>query len=103
MRDISYIFYRRKLFELLLIVISLLILNYYAKKLRVVKVIDMFEIILWKFYYKLMNNMLPPYFNMLKPNMPLVCDYYGLRNPKIHLPTIRHKTNSTILFNQTVE
>ena len=32
-----------------------------------------------------MNNMLPPYFNM-----PLVCDYYGLRNPKIHLPTIRH-------------
>ena len=37
-----------------------------------------------------MNNMLPPYFNMLKPNMPLVCDYYGVRNPKIHLPTIRH-------------
>ena len=37
-----------------------------------------------------MNNMLPPYFNMLKSNMPLVCDYCGLRNPKIHLPTIRH-------------
>ena len=37
-----------------------------------------------------MNNMLPPYFNMLKPSMPLVCDYYGVRNPKIHLPTIRH-------------
>ena len=32
----------------------------------------------------------PPYFNMLKPNMPLVCDYYGLCKPKIHLPTIRH-------------
>ena len=31
-----------------------------------------------------MNNMLPPYFNMLKSNMPLVCDYYGLRNPKIY-------------------
>ena len=27
---------------------------------------------------------------MLKPNMPLVCDYYGLRNPKIHLSTIKH-------------
>ena len=61
-----------------------------CKRLRVVKVIDMFEIILWKFYYKLMNNMLPPYFDMLKPSMPLVCDYYGLRNPKIHLLTIRH-------------
>ena len=34
--------------------------------------------------------MLPPYFNMLKPNMSLVCDYYGLCNPKIHLPTTRH-------------
>ena len=32
-----------------------------------------------------MNNMLPPYYNMLKLNKPLVCDYYGLRNPKIHL------------------
>ena len=61
-----------------------------CKRLRVVKVIDMFEITLWKFYYKFMNNMLPPYFNMVKPNMPFVCDYYGLRNPKIHLPTIRH-------------
>ena len=40
-----------------------------CKRLRVVKVIDMFEIILWKFYYKLMNNMLPPYFDMLKPSM----------------------------------
>ena len=59
-----------------------------CKRLRVVIVIDMFEMILWKFYYKLMNIMLPPYFNMLKPNMPLVCDYYGLCKPKIHLPTI---------------
>ena len=25
---------------------------------------------------------------MLKPSIPLVCDYYGLRTPKIHLPTI---------------
>ena len=37
-----------------------------------------------------MNNMLHPYFNMLKLSMPLVCDYYGLRNPIIHLPTIKH-------------
>ena len=39
-----------------------------------------------------MHNMFPPYFNMLKPSMLLVCDYYGPRNQKIHLPTtcIRH-------------
>ena len=59
-----------------------------CKRLRVVKVIDMFQIIMWKLCYKLMNNMLLFYFNMLKPSMPVVCDYYGLRNPKIHLPTI---------------
>ena len=39
-----------------------------------------------------MNNMLPPYFDMLKPKMPLICDYYGLPNPKIHLPTILSNT-----------
>ena len=61
------------------------------QKVRVVKVIDMFEITFGKFYNKLMNNKLPPYFNMLIPNMPLVCDYYGLCSPKIHFPTIiRH-------------
>ena len=32
--------------------------------------------------------MLLLYFDKLKPSMPLVCDYYGLCNPKIHLPTI---------------
>ena len=37
-----------------------------------------------------MNNVLPPYFIMLKPSMTLVCVYCGLRNPNIHLHTIRH-------------
>ena len=27
-------------------------------------------------YLPLMNNMLPPYFNMLNPSMPLVCEMY---------------------------
>ena len=38
-----------------------------------------------------MNNMLPPYFDMLKPKMPLVCDYYGLRNPKIQDTILQSK------------
>ena len=29
-----------------------------------VKVTDMFRIAIWKFYYKLRNNLLPPYFNL---------------------------------------
>ena len=52
-----------------------------------------------------MNIMVPPYFNMLKPSMPLVCDYYGLRNSKniFLLYDMIVKTISTILLNQTVE
>ena len=30
-----------------------------CKRLRIVKIVDMFQISIWKFYYKLMNNMLP--------------------------------------------
>ena len=37
-----------------------------------------------------MDNMLHHYCNMLKLNMPLVCYYFRLSNPKIHLSTIRH-------------
>ena len=30
------------------------------KKIHMVKIIDMFSIAVWKFYYKLMNDLLPP-------------------------------------------
>ena len=56
------------------------------KKLHMVKIIDMFNIAVWKLYYKLMNDLLPPYFNYMKPNVPVVCDHYNVRNPKFHLP-----------------
>ena len=55
-----------------------------------VKIIDMFNIAVWKFYYKLMNDLLPPYFNYMKLNLPVICDYYNVRNPKFHLPVIKH-------------
>ena len=51
-----------------------------------VKIIDMFNIAVWKFYYKLMNDLLPPYFNYV----PVICDHYNVRNPKFHLPVIKH-------------
>ena len=60
------------------------------KKLHMVKIIDMFNIAVWKFYYKLMNDLLPPYFNYMKPNVPVICDHYNVRNPKFHLPVIKH-------------
>ena len=36
------------------------------------KVSDMFRLAIWEFYYKLMNNKLPSYFNYMKPNLPVI-------------------------------
>ena len=33
-----------------------------CKRLRILKISDMFSVAIWKFYYKLMNNKLPEYF-----------------------------------------
>ena len=61
-----------------------------CKRLHMLKVSDMFRLAIWKFYYKLMNNKLPSYFNYMKPNLPVICNYYGIRKPKFPLPFIRH-------------
>ena len=52
---------------------------------------DMFRFALWKFYFKLMNNTLPLYFNIVKPVLPDICNYYEVRTPSFHLPDIKHK------------
>ena len=51
---------------------------------------DMFRVAIRKFYYKLMNNNLPSYFNYMKPNLSVICNYYGIRKPKFYLSIIRH-------------
>ena len=37
-----------------------------------------------------MNDLLPLYFNYMKPNVPVMCDHYNVRNPNFHLPVIKH-------------
>ena len=54
------------------------------------KVSGMFRVAIWKFYYMLMNNKLPCYFNYMKLSLPVICKCYGIRKPKLHLPIIRH-------------
>ena len=61
-----------------------------CKKLQIVKISDLFRITFWKFYYKLTNTLLPSYFNQMMPTLPVICNYYGVRNPKFHLPSIKH-------------
>ena len=38
-----------------------------------------------------MNNLLPPYFNSMKPKLPELCNVYSIRKPIFHLPVIRHE------------
>ena len=52
--------------------------------------LDMFRLALWKFYFKLMNNKLPPCFENMKPVLPRICDNYDIRRPSFHLPLIKH-------------
>ena len=60
------------------------------KELRLLKVTCMFPLAIWKFYFKLMNNQLPLYFEFMKPPLPQVCTHYDIRSPAFHLPEIRH-------------
>ena len=38
-----------------------------------------------------MNNRLPMFFSSMTPQLSVACARYELRNPKSHLPTIKHK------------
>ena len=38
-----------------------------------------------------MNNLLPPYFNSMKPKLPELYNVYSIRKPTFHLPVIRHE------------
>ena len=62
-----------------------------CKRLRILKISDMFSMALWKFFYKLMNNKLPEYFSFMKPVLPVATERYEIRNPSFHAPAIKHK------------
>ena len=51
---------------------------------------DMFRFALWKFFFKLMNNTLPLYFENMKPVLPRICDNYDIRRHSFHLPLTKH-------------
>ena len=50
----------------------------------------MFNIAVWKLYYTLMNDLLPPYFDYIQPNVPVICDHHNVQNTKFHLPVFKH-------------
>ena len=62
-----------------------------CKALNLVKVPDMYTCAVWNFYYKLMNNLLPIYFENCKPILPRIDQLYNVRKSVFHLPKIKHK------------
>ena len=62
------------------------------RELKLVKITDMYVIAIWKFYHKLINEQSASHvFSSMFPQLPVACARYELRNPKSHLPTIKHK------------
>ena len=33
----------------------------------------------------------------MKPNLPVICNHYNVRNPKFHLPLIKHEFAKQLL------
>ena len=62
-----------------------------CKRLRIMKISDMFSVAIWKFYYKLMNNKLPEYFSFMKPVLKVITERYEIRSPSFHAPVIQQK------------
>ena len=44
-----------------------------------------------------MNNMLPSYFDSMKPVLPVICSLYEVRKPTFHLPHINHEYAEQLL------
>ena len=43
-----------------------------CKQMQLLKVADMFRVALWNFYFKLMNDLLPSYFDIFKSTLGVV-------------------------------
>ena len=61
-----------------------------CKSLNILKILDIFTCSLWKFYYKLLKNQLPTYFDVMIPMLPNICNIYNIRHPTFHLPLVKH-------------
>ena len=61
------------------------------KEYNLLKVQDIYYIAVLKFYFKLVNNHIPHYFNNLTPQFSAGHQHYNFRNPTRLLPKIEHE------------
>ena len=50
-----------------------------------------------------MNNLLPPYFDVMKPVLPIISNRYEIRNITFHLPMTRHEFANQLISYQLIE
>ena len=62
-----------------------------CKSLNLLKVQDIYQLAILKFYFKLINNELPQYFNTFTPTFSMGVNHYNIRNPCRQLPKIYHE------------
>ena len=58
---------------------------------RLLKVKDIYRLGIYKFYYKLINNHLPHYFQEFTPTFSVGVNHYSLRNTIRQIPRIKHE------------
>ena len=57
---------------------------------------------IWKFYFKLINGLLPSYFNIMIPVLPPICNFHEVRKPIFHLPHIIHEFAEQLIHFQLI-
>ena len=50
-----------------------------------------------------MNNLLPPFFNSMKPKLPELCNVNSIIMPTFHLPVIRHEFTRQLIGYKLLE
>ena len=61
------------------------------KSLNILKITDLYWLIVLKFYYKLENKLLPSYFDEFIPKKSAGSIVYSIRNPQNQMPKIKHE------------
>ena len=62
-----------------------------CKSLNVLKVQDIYQLAILKFYFKLINNGLPQHFDTFTPTFSMGATHCNIRNPCRQLPKINHE------------
>ena len=68
------------------------------KSLNILKINDLYWLMVLKFYYKLVNKLSPSYFDEFISKKSAGSTVYSIRNPQNQMPKIKHKYAKKIFW-----